>query len=421
MITPPPTAHPFKQKRQSRHIIMLSIAAAVIVLAVSFFFLYLRSQKTGILILEPTPDLTVLLNGRAAVTEKNERGIYIPLYAGQYRIQLDKPGYLPFVQDIKANPGTLLELRPAFTLLPSVQETVGATIDFVRPSADKRSVYYLGQFRQRLFRLEVANQTTVPLTDQPLSGVSDVQWGINPNVALITQTDGTFLHEIPRFNFQNQIYTKIGGTEIISAVWDPNNSERIAAAYFTSSGEKSLVLANKQFTEITRVASLPAVPTPKLAWSPDSYYLLLIGRSADFAVQNLWTYRLDNGELKQVTTEGGLRDARFSPDSKRILFEKRDQTGKITRGLYNLEDGSTQAIDGDITLNKTAWKDASNFYEPGPDNQSLVLRNLNGTSERTSLSLPQGESIENMFYFEDPATVIMATRTAVYTVSLEKK
>lgn len=400
---------------------MLSIAAAVIVLAVSFFFLYLRSQKTGILILEPSSDLIVKLNGRVAATEENERGIYIPLYAGQYRLQLEKPGYLPFVYDIKANPGSLLEVRPAFTLLPSVQETAGASVDFVRPSADQRSIYYLGDFRQRLFRLEVANQVTVPLTDQPLSGVSDVQWGGNPNVALIVQTDGVYLHEIPRFDFQNQIYTKIAGTEIISPVWDPNNAERVAAALFNAAGEKSLVLADKRFTDITRVASLTAVPTPKVAWSPDSDYLLLVARSADYALQNLWTYRLSNGELNQVTHEGGILDARFSPDSNRILFEKRDQSGKITRGLYTLEDGGTQLVDGDITLNKTAWKDSSSFYEPGPDNQSLILRYLNGTVEQTPLSLPQGESIENMFYFSQPATIIMATRTAVYTVSLEKK
>jgi hypothetical protein len=400
---------------------MLGIAAGAILVVIFFFVFYLRSQKTGILVLEPTNDITVTLNGRAASVQKTDRGLYVALYAGQYRLQLQKPGYLPFTQDVQTAPGNTLEVRPAFTILPSIQQTAGNSIDYVRPSADEHSLYYLGDYRQRLFRLEVSTQTAVPLTDKALQGVSDVQWGSNPDVALIVQTDGVYLHEIPRFDFEHQIYTKVAGPEAISPVWDPNNPDRIAAAYFPPSGERSLIITDKQFTNINRVATLTAVPTPKVLWSPDSNYLLLIARSADYAQQNLWMYTLANGNLAQLTKDGGVRDARFSPDSSKVLIEARSQGGQTTRTLLTLSDGSTEVIEGTTPLSHTAWKDASGFYEPSNDNQALLLRHVDGSSESTPLSLPKNEDIQTMFYYPQTSTLIISTRTAVYTVNLEKK
>jgi hypothetical protein len=412
---------PFQKKQQRTHILTISLAVVALLVAIGFFVFYLRGQKTGIQVLEPTTDITIKLNGRTTATEKNEWGLFVPLYAGQYRLELDKPGYLPFIQDIQAEPGSILEIRPAFTLLPSVNEATGASIDFVRPSADEKSVYYLGDYRQRLFRLEVGNQTTVPLTDAPLSGVIDVQWGSNPDVALIVQSNGTYLHEIPRFDFQHQIYIKIGGPEIVSPVWDPNNPERIAAGYFTDKGEQSLVVADKRFTTVTRLATIQGIPAPKIIWSPDSNFILLIGRSSTYSLQNLWMYTLSNGDLRQLTTEGGVKDASFSPDSTRIIIEKTSQSGQTGRQLLTLENGQVQTLDGTIPLRQTAWKDASSFYEPSSDNHALILRKLDGSSERTPLSLPRNEQIENLFYFDQPSKVIIATRSAVYTVNLEKK
>ena len=417
----PQLASPFRFKQRRKHLVTISLAVCALLLAMGFFALYLRGQKTGIQILEPTADLSIKLNGRAATPETNDRGLFVPLYAGQYRIELDKAGYIPFTQDIQAAPGSILEIRPAFTLLPSVQQTTGATIDFVRPAADEQSVYYLGDFRQRLFRLEVASQVTVPLTDTPLSGVVDVEWGSNPDVALIVQTDGTYLHEIPRFDFEHQIYTKVAGTEVISPVWDPNDPTRIAAAYYTPEGEHSLVLADKQFKTITRVSTLTNIPSPKVIWAPSSDYLLLLGRSSQSNLENLWMYTLASGKLEQLTPDGNVKNAVFSPDSSKILFEQSDQTGQTTRSVISLDTNKIQPVEGNTPLGQVAWKDSSSFYEAGAGNQTLVLRNLNGSTDATPLSLPQNESIQNLFYYSQPAKVIVSTRTAVYTVNLEKK
>lgn len=400
---------------------MLSLAGGAIILLVAFFFFYLRSQKTGILVLDPTTNITIKVNGRVATPETTDRGLYVPLYAGQYRLELDKPGYTAFTKDIQTTPGNTLEVRPAFSLLPSIQQSTGDSIDYVRPAADESSVYYLGDFRQRLFRLNVSTQTTVPLTDLPLNGVTDVEWGGDPNVALIVQTDGTYLHEIPRFDFENQIYVKIGGPEIVSPVWDPNNPDRIASGYFPSTGEKSLVVADQRFTTITRLASIPNIPDPKVIWSPNSDYLLLLARSATYSDENLWLYTLADGSLKQITQTGGITDAKFSPDSAHVLVQQTSQLGAISREILAMNDDTTQSIGGTLPISETAWKDSATFYEPSDDLKSLVLRNLNGSSQSTPLSLPDSESVQALFYFSKPDKVIIATTKAVYTVNLEKQ
>ena len=416
----PSQTSPFHEKQRRRHIVTISIAVGVILLGVLSVALYLRSQKTGILVLDPTTDIVIKLNGRTTVPQQTDRGLYLPVYAGQYRIELDKTGYLPFVQDIKTTAGTILNIRPAFTLTPTVQEATGDSLDFVRPSANEKSIYYLGDYRQRLFRLEVSNQTTVPLTDNPLTRVVDVEWGSDPDVALIVQTDGTYLHEIPRFDFQNQIYVKIGGPEIVSPMWDPNNPDRIAAAYFPSSGEQSLVVADQRFTAITRLASLQGIPSPKILWSPNSDYILLMGRSADPAQENLWLYTLASGQVQQLTQGGSVHNALFSPDSTRILFETQDSQGKTSQSLLTLNGDTVQPLNDTLPLTQVAWKNATSYYEVSADHQSLILHNLDGTQETTSLSLGSTEAIQTLFYYAQPSKVIITTKGAVYTVNLEK-
>lgn len=417
-------ANPFTEKRKRRHLATVVIATvALAVIAVTVFFV-LRSQRSGILLLEEPGTVTIKINGRDVIGQEHSEGIYLPLYAGRYRIQVEKEGYQPFVQDVETQPGTLVRIQPAYALIPWTEESPWAGgIEFVRPSRDERSVYFLGDYRQRLFRLEVANQTVIPLTDNPLSRVIDVQWGENPDVALIVQTSGTYLHEIPLFDFQNQIFDQVAGPEVISPVWDPKNSGRLAAAYFPATGEQSLIVADKRFNNIQRLVFLDGrVPHPKVQWSADGRFLLVLGRSDNPGLQNIWLYTMENGDFRQLTSNGSVADARITPDGKGVLYAAVDRSGTRTRHYLNLENNSVTNVEGDGQLERTAWRDASAFYEPAPDGSGVLVRNVSDGAIRSKIavSLPQNEAIRTVLAYHSPPRIILATDTAVYTVNAEE-
>lgn len=403
---------PFAQKKQRQQFLIIGGALGLVVILAVGFFLYTRSQQTGIIIVDGDANLTITLNGRAAATEKISSGYHIPLYAGQYRLRIEKPGFAAFQQDVLTIPGSELTVRPVFPILPTSQSAAGATINYVRLSPDQKIVYYLGDSRQRLYRYNVDSQVTIPLTDRALSGVQDVQWSSDPNIALITQSDGIYLHEIPRFDFENQLYTKVAGPEVVSPVWDPNDTTRIAAALITAGGERSLVLANKQFTTIRRLASLGNLPQPKIIWSPNSDYILLFGRSSVPTQNNAWLYKLADGSLIQITTNGGITDASFTPDSSGIALES---TGLQ---LYSIADAKLNTLQAKGPLSHIAWRDSQSFYRANPDNHSLTLQSLDGSSMQIPIDLPNIEPIQGMFSFSDGQKIIFFSATAVYTVGV---
>lgn len=394
----------------------MTIALSSLLLTMGGFYLYLNSQQTGILILDGSDSLTVRLNGRHVQTQKQPRGLFVPVYSGTYRIQIEKPDYQDFISDVTTAPGNIAEIRPAFTLVPSLKEAVGDAVDFVQPSLDEKYVYYLGDFRQRLYRFDVAAQQSVALTRTALQGVLDVQWGKNPEVALIVQRDGTYLHEIPTFDFKNQIFQKVAGPEIVSPVWDPQNTDRVGAAYISERGERSLVTADKRFSTVKRLTSLEGIPKPAVSWSPDGNFLLIRGDDGNPQLNNLWLYRLENGQFTQLTTTGGVVRAVVNPDATKILIETSLASG-LQRSVLTISDMSTTQLPTSTFPGTTTWKDANSFFEPGQDG-SLRLVSLSGDTKNYPILLPNPEQIISLFYVATEKRLVFATTTAVYSIDM---
>jgi hypothetical protein len=410
--------NPFKQKQKRNQLLLIATAATALMVIGALITLYISSQQTGILILDQGSDITIRLNGKEVKSQLQQRGLFVPVYSGNYRLQIDKPQYQSFITDVVTEPGKVAEVRPAFTLVPSVKEEVGDAVDFVQPSFDEKYVYYLGDFRQRLYRYDVANQQSLALTRKPLERVGDVRWGQNLEVALVVQPDGVYLHEIPTFNFVNQVFERVASNEFISPVWDPQNSNRIAAAYFGNAGERSLVTTDKRFSNIKRLTDLTGIPRPAISWSPDGSYLLIRGTGPDVLTNNLWIFKLETGTLTQLTTTGGVTFALFNPDSTSILVESELSSDK-QRSIIPVSGGSATSILSAEYPGTATWKDANSFFEPVSEG-NLQLVTVGGTTTRFAVTLPNPEDITSLFYVDAVKRLIFATKTAVYSISLEK-
>lgn len=407
------------QRATQKKWLIIGVIAVFLVASLGYYFY--AAGKGKVLILDTSKDLKITLNNQSVKATKTDQGYTFSVFAGTYRLQIVKPSYLPYVQDIQVIRGQTLTIRPAFAFQPTSQKTEASTVDFVRPSLDEKSIFYLGDSRKTIYRMEIANQVKIPLTDKPLRAVTDVQWSSEPDVALISQPDGVYLREIPKFDYQNQTLVRLGGSEIISPIWDPLNPERIALVYSPSSGEHSLVFTDKRLSSLDRKADISGITNPKLIWSPNDNFILLIGRAADYAKNNIWIYDTTNGSLKQITEGGNVLDASFSPDAQTILYETytADPTNRFASTLSLMKsDGSGKTplnINGKVA--RSAWKDNTSFFLPS-DNNSLISYNIKGNPERVTFNFPQDLLIQGMIYFASSKTLIFYTADTIYTVEL---
>jgi WD40 repeat protein len=418
--TTEPAENPFRKQRAKRQRMQTIIGGLIASVAVvgSSFFVYLESRG-GIMVLDPKSDTTITLNNRIYTGHADSRGIYIPTNPGVYRLRITRPNFTPFVNDIKIHRGEVVNVRPIFNLMPQVSGQENSTVDFIRTTTDQKSVLYLGNNRQAIYRLQIADQRQFPITNTPLLGVRDIQWAEQADVALVLKADGLYLQEIPKYDFRTQTAEKIAGNEVSAAIWDPSTFERIAIVYNPPSGEHSLVFTDKRITQLDRKADIRNLTNPRLVWSKDINKILLIPRDSNRAKNDLWEYNTTNGQLMQLTHSGSIENASFSPDSSTILYQTGvDSAAKLM--TMHADGTSQQDLSLTGTVSNAAWKDSASFYIPSPDRATLNLFTLSSkSSQSVPFSFPNNQMVRGTEYLVPTHTLIFYTNSTIYLSNLE--
>ncbi|HSI20188.1 MAG TPA: WD40 repeat domain-containing protein [Verrucomicrobiae bacterium] len=408
------SAHPFAASKRALRIRGVLITSAVIIAAVSSIFLYTRSRQSTLILQVPQEAITIKLNGVTTKAKPTKQGLRVPVIAGQYKLEVSRPKYLPFSQDIRIPVGETITVRPVFTLAPiSALQNESATVSFVRPLPDDNLVFYVGDSGTRLYRLETTTQSQVAVSERSISPIRDVQWPISGDVAMVTRNDGVYLLEMPKFDFRTQRFDKVAELEVVSPVWDPND-DRVAAALMRANGERSLILSDKRFTTMERKADMTGFTNPKVVWSPGSRFIAVLNQSVDASQNNVWIYNLVNGNFVPATDTGNVRSVSFSPDERTLLLER----DNLALSLRDLATGKETAIATAGTVATAAWKTSNTFYLPEPTSNSLIQYNLQGNSRKIPYTLPSTSPVQGMFYFERSDSLVFYTEKAVYTVSM---
>ena len=417
-----PGASPFAAgaKRNRRLIIIGAIAGGFLLIG-ALLFAVMNSRKGGIIIPEQNPSGWVIrLNNRIVKPKQQSAGLFISAYPGTYRLIITKPDFQPFVKDITVGKNQNVTVRPVFALLPKESRAGTFSIDYVRPSADQKSLFYLGD-KKFIYRMHIADRKPVQITTTPLNGVRDVQWSGNPDVALVSDSQGALLQEIPEYDFHQQQQIRLGGTEIISPVWDPNDSRRFAAAYAPSSGERSLIFSTKPFDQFNRQLDISSLTNPKLVWAPDSNSIALINRSPDYAKNDIWLFRTVDGSLTQLTHSGNVTDASFSPSSDTLVYETVANAGSQVDPALNAikADGSqSKALGINGRVAQAAWRDGNSFFLPDNKSNRLSVYTMDGKKQDLSFAFDAANAVQGMFYFAQSKTLIFYTKDTLYTVNL---
>ena len=417
--TEKPSRNPFFKRFSGplKRSLYIALSATGLLIVAIIFTTYLDSRGT-MEILDTSKNITITLNDHAVSLQSDLRGYSATVYPGVYRLKISKPNYAPFVQDVQISRRQTTTVRPSYSLLDSSAPTETNKVDFVLPSPDQKYLFYLGNQRHTIFRLNLSDNSQTPLNDQPLENVLDVQWSTDPNVALISQSDGVYLHEIPKYDFKSQTLLKLGGTEIISPIWDPKNPERIAFAYFPSTGEKSLIFADKQAQNMDRKADLHNFTSPHLIWSSDDTHLLILNQSSNTSQNNIWVYDTASGSLTALTTSGEVTDASFSTGNDTVLYETTAPDGHSNLNTIRIDGSNNRSLNIVGHVKQAAWYDNSSFLMPTNNDTTLTLYSLTASNKDTSFNFPRTSPIVGMYYYSDTHTLIFYTSGTIYTTNL---
>jgi hypothetical protein len=408
-------SHPFEQQavRSKRKSIFIRLIVGLLVVSL-FTFFFLRSDRGGILVRGTEGEITVRINGTTLSMDRNRRGYFIPLYAGQYRVVVEKQNHSPFSQDVLVQRGKTTEILPVFAFTPPSLQTAVSSVDFMHASSDGASIYYAGDAKTALYRMEVTTQQRISLSLQAIPDIHAVQWSSNQNLALVSRRDGLYLTEIPSFDFRSQRLIKIAGTEVQSAQWDPIHPNRIASILHTPAGEHSLVFSDSHMNDIQRKADVAHIPNPTLTWSPNGRYILILGQGSTPEMNHVWAYTTATGTLEQITTQAGVLGVSIAPDEKHIIFQRSPDI----LSLYSVEERRESAISQTAAIQTLAWKDNQTLLIP-TNSQQLVEMNVKTSSTKTySYSFPETLSISRLLYFSKSNSVIFSTSKELYTLSL---
>lgn len=405
-------ADPFAKARRARQIRQFGIVGAVFLVAIAGFWWWNRQQVSTLVILDNPGQVAVGINGRQAETIADGNRIIVKLVPGRFRLELQKEGHMPYTGDLTLKPGETLRLRPVFTILPEGETVGGGTISFVRPVLDQNLLYYVGD-SNRLFRYDLVERLDYAVTERSLTPITGVEWGKDDQVALVTKPDGVYLAEVPTYNFRSQVVRKVATSEMLSPVWDPNRDNRLAAAYFSTNGERRLVLTDRTFSSLDRKADLSQFTKPLLTWSSTSKYLAV--REGATTTSDVWLYELATGSLRQLTTGGGVSAVRFSPDDTYVTVG--GTAGELR--VLKTSDGSGSSYPTAATVAQAAWYDAETFILPKPGNAGFQLVSIDGSAKDLPVTL-SASPLVGIVYFAAKDTLVFYTDRTVFSVSLNE-
>ncbi len=392
----------------------LGVLAGVLIIGAIILLAY-AANRGGILVKSAADQpLTIQLNGATTKPTKQGTDYFLRTYTGRYNVVVKRDGYEPYSQDITVGSKQTVVIRPIFSLLPpegSADPIV--SVDHVRADPANNKLFFVGDRKSGLYELPLATRIPRKISTKAMPGIYDIEWSKDPNVAIILANQGTFLQEIPTFDFQNQLTAQISGPEVESAAWDPNDQSRLAVSITRTNGEHSLIFTDKKLVKLDRKADLTGIENPHLTWSADSRVILLVSRSKDPNQNNIWKYTTADGTLSQVTTDGAWGGVEISPNGDKVIAE---QDGKLY--ALSLSDGSKTDIKIVGNTRLIAWRDNDSFFVPDVGRNRLLLANLDGTRIELSFSFTNPHEIQGLLYFPEQKMIVFYTSRALYTLSV---
>jgi len=385
--------HPLKQgqdknkelveKRKNTLFNIFTIVSIIILLLLAYF-LFLH-KGTVILKVEPK-DAKIFIDGKESSKETEAPEIKLKIKPGKHLLSLEKSGYIKKEQEIEVFYFKKIKLSFSLKIKPEVQLVsdkngihlaLSAAGDYLNFYSPKDSAFY----RLKLNEEAEEKAKLVQATPACIKNLVSVSWSPNLEVAAIKiknnnrllkktpfykpkikqGTITTWIYDFGRYDLLRQRAYFLG-TDIGNLVFS-SDSEKIAYFYRPASGERSLIIADKNNENKERAVSLTGFGEPKFSWSKDKRYLAIVKQSKNYDQNQVYLFNTISKELTPLTDQGNTLDAKFGPKNNKIIYSvySRDPESNIYSILNLVERESKQKRE----LGIRAFSNQIDFYQDG--------------------------------------------------------
>lgn len=324
-------------------------------------------------------------------------------------------------------------------LQPSGTESVSATnfnsiiknkIFFPFLSSDNL-IYYLSDKGIIFYNFNPVSQEIKKIWPNEVLGVYNVSYKKDASKAVIQSTYPNV--NVSSIDFQNQ-KSYILSDKIQSTVWA---NDKIIYHYLdTNSKINNISMSDpdgKNWQEIVAID----LNRPKLIISPDAQEVLLIptpvAERDDERVENIYLLNINTKNISQLTTDGYIPDASWSPNGGKILYYQWDKNVvKLTLGIMDKTTKEKKDLGIQTNLNEAIWLDDQRIIVAVPQTDSdtsavnvtkyefyIVDVNTNAT---TKLQLPSPgyvEDAKNMMYDGKDKILYFTSNDVLYKITLQ--
>lgn len=352
-----------EKKPSKLKLILIIVGAFLVIAGAVYYFLFYQAILT--INVEPSS-----ANVEIAGTT-NVGNTVIKLKPGSYQLQVSLTDYVSYQQDLTFKPSARQTIDITLNRQPEVVKLVDYPVLFATESADRQSLIYLSNQGTTIYKIDgiLGDTKEKPYAVTPTSfkDVQDIKWNLQNDLALVKQTNRWYLYDFKRYDLLHQESTQ-WPEGIGNLAWSPDGQK--VAYFFNTAGEKTLIRADKDNSNMERVYNLKDtnITDPKIYWSADGKTILLNDKS-------LYVFDVYTKTLTQLKQFESVTDAGFAPDSQHIIYEK-------DGGLYIIDLMGENKIDLKVatSLSKAGWLDSGNLVYFVTDGNSDNLYKINTSS-----------------------------------------
>jgi len=401
------------------------LISAVIILAIVFGVWVLSNSFVSVKV--SPRDASVFIDGESV--DVNSFGFAKKrLSLGSHFVKVELDGYVSVIKTLSLRRGSTNSQDIALKENPPVVD-VAKNGQFLIKGNNPNEFFYLGNDGSAIYRTKVElneNGTILTsanaVTNSNLFGIEEIIWSPKKDLALFRKSDGIYIFDFKKYDFVSQTET-LWGENVGSIAWSPDNSK---IAYY-STEEKTLIFSNLDNSNKQRIVNLDeeGITNPKLVWSPDSEWLLLIPNNSSKSSNKIYLLNAYSKTLKKLTETGNNLDAVFSPDNNKVFYSSKskaiddpvisvidkDGTDNFALGL-SAETKDMCFLAGDDTL--IAGTDGEN-----PEESIFKFDLKNNRQKDFSIKLSEGEPVNMLLTSNDNRVIIYETESGIYAMKIK--
>jgi len=307
-------------------ILILAVFALLILLTVYILFFY----KSTLEVLVSQDGSKIVLGNQTISAGANS------VKPGKYTLKIEKEGFVPYEKKIEVKYFKRTNLSIILKEMPTITSIYEGEASYL--AYNKESDLFLFYVPKESAFYRVSSLDPILTTPPQIKNLVDVIWNPDRLTAILKiKNDNATLAGTPFYNpaaAQNEIMTYLydfgrydllhqeahfWGTGIGDLEFTPKG-DQVAYFYEPGTGEKSLVVANKDNSAINRIVDLRNFTNPLFSWSPDLKNIVLTNRSKDYPSNKIYIFNLIEKKLSPVVETGDNLGAIFDDLGEKIVY-----------------------------------------------------------------------------------------------------